>query len=237
MRSAIRQLEGLGYLKIVRERSTTGQYVRSRWTVSDQPIQEGDWAPYSENPVVEEPVLAHPDLGDQAPTNTEVLKIQKHINTTTLPPLATVAPPKVDASHNKETWLWLCHKLSICPKKTLQDCAGLDDESAIDVLAEVYECKHQGRIRTSVPQLMSSLIRTARAGKFKLSAGISLRKEIPEILRRQRAMPVAVKEVPAFTSREVPVRPMPPRAREILLQLRDEIALQGKISRVTRSAE
>ncbi|MCW2312060.1 hypothetical protein [Rhodoferax antarcticus] len=232
VRSAMKQLEALGYMKIVRERATSGRYVRSRWIVSDEPVV--DWAPYLENPAVEEPAKVQPVVGNQGTTNTEFVEIHKNSNTTTLPPpLAAVVPLEIADARSKEIWLWLCQKLSIDPEKTRQDCSCLDAEAAMDVLAEVYECKRQGGIKTSVPQFMSSLLRKAREGKFNLSAGISLRKEIPEILRLQRAMQKALEVVPVSTSREAPVIAMPPRERETLRQLRDDIARQGNMARMT----
>ena len=233
VRSAMKQLEALGYMKIVRERSTSGRYVRSRWIVSDEPIV--DWAPYLENPAVEEPAKVQPVVGNQGTTNTEFVEIHKNSNTTTTPLAETATPLDFENEDTKNIWLWLwlCQKLAVDPEKTRHYCADLDIEAAMDVLAEVYACKLQGNIKTSIPQFMSSLLRKAREGKFNLSAGISLRKEIPEILRLQRAMQKALEVVPVSTSREAPVIAMPPRERETLRQLRDDIARQGNMARMT----
>lgn len=232
VRSAMKQLEALGCMKVVRERSTTGRYVRSRWIVSDEPIV--DWAPYLENPAVEEPAKVQPVVVKQGTTNTEFVEIHKNSNTTTLPPpLAAVVPLEIADARSKEIWLWLCQKLCLNPEKTLQDCGSMDAEVAIDVLTEVYQCKLQGSIKTSIPQFLSALLRKAVEGKFNLSAGLSLRTEIPEILRRQQAMHIALEVVPVSTSREPPVIAMPPRERETLRQLRDDIARQGNMARMT----
>lgn len=67
MRTAIKQLESLNYMRIVRDRSASGRFIQSRWIVSDEPIV--DWAPYLENPLVERPVMDRPVLGDHLGVN------------------------------------------------------------------------------------------------------------------------------------------------------------------------
>lgn len=224
MRTAIQQLEKLGYMRIVRERAASGQFIHSRWIVSDEPIV--DWAPYLENPAMEEPALDQPDQGDQGTTNTESVEIRKNSNTSTTPyqqPLAAVALPlEISDEGDQECWLWLCEKLSIDPEKTRDDCAGLGASTAIDVLAEIVECKHQGGIRKSIPQFMSSLLRKAREGKFSLSAGAALRKNLLQIIRRQKALEAVVKPTPVETGTEPPMDRA--QQRERLRQLREELA-------------
>lgn len=234
MRSAIKQLESMGYLKIARERSTTGRYVRSRWIVSDEPIV--DWAPYLENPAVEKPTVEQPALGNMGTTNTYV-EIHKNSNTTTRTTLpAADEQLKIVHEADKEIWLWLCQKLSIDPDETRQICAGLNAALAIDVLAEVYECMLQGSIRKSVQQFLGSLVRKARAGKFNLSAGTSLRKDLPQILKRQKALQIATKFVPiAATTCESQNGTVPPRVR--LLQLREEMARSSNMPRISGAAQ
>ncbi len=232
MRSSIKQLETLGFLRIVRERSTAGRYVRSKWFVSDSPID--DWAPYLQNQAVGEPAVVQPVAANQTGTNTEVLKTQKNSNTTTArsKPPASAVPLEIVDDSDKEIWLWLCQKLSVDPDTAQQDCTGLNSKTAIDVFTEVFECQRQGVIKTTVSQFMSSLQRKAREGKFKLSAGLALRAEIPEILRRQRVIQMALQVVPTFTSKDVPVGSVPPNERKKLRQLRDEIVEQGSVNRL-----
>lgn len=230
MRNVIKQLEGQGYMKIVRERSTLGRFVRSRWFVSDEPIV--DWAPYIENPAVEKPNVERPVLGEQGTTNTYVLEIQKNSNTTTRPkPPAAAEQLEIDQEADKEIWLWLCQKLSIEPEEARQDCAGLNAAMALDVLCEAYECKRQGSIRKSVQQFLGSLIRKAREGKFNLSAGTELRKDIPQILKRQKALQIASEVVPIASLSDPQIGTVPPRER--LRQLRDEMARDGNMPRMT----
>lgn len=230
MRNVIKQLEGQGYMKIVRERSTSGRFVRSRWFVSDEPIV--DWAPYIENPAVEKPNVEGPVLGEQGTTNTEVLGIQKSSNTTTRPtPPGAAEQLEIDQEAHEEIWLWLCQKLSINSDETRHACEGLNAAVAMDVLAEVCECMRQGNIRKSVPQFMDSLLRKARQGKFNLSAGTSLRRDLPEILKRQKALQMASKVVPIAPTNESQNSTVPPRER--LRQLRDEMARNGNMPRMT----
>lgn len=221
MRTAIQQLEKLNYMKIVRDRSGSGRFVRSRWIVSDEPIV--DWAPYLENPAVEKRGQEHPAVDDQGPTNTGFVEIRKDSETTTTPTLQAASDlPEFENDAHEDTWLWLCQKLSIEPQKTRQDCAGLSAVVAMDVLAEVLECKRQGGIRKSVPQFMSSLLRKARAGTFNLSAGATLRKDIPQILQKQKALQAAATASPFALHRE-PSMTIAER-REKLRQLRDKLA-------------
>lgn len=183
VRSAIKQLESLGYMKIIRERSTKGRYVRSRWLVSDHPIE--DWAPYLENPVVDKPAQDRPAMSDPGTTNTGFVEIRENTITTT--PTAPAALLQIADGIDKEMWSWLCQKISIDPDKALHDSSGLDPSLALDVLAEVYQRKVQGGIQKTVPQFLASLLHKARAGKFNLAAGTDIRKELPEILQRQHA--------------------------------------------------
>ena len=112
MRTAIKQLESLNYMRIVRDRSASGQFIQSRWIVSDEPIV--DWAPHLENPRVEEPVLDQPVQGDQGTTNTGFKETLDSSKTTTTGPEDT--PPETDESlplimdeADEECWLSLIH--------------------------------------------------------------------------------------------------------------------------------
>lgn len=229
MRTAIKQLESLNYMRIVRDRSASGQFIQSRWIVSDEPIV--DWAPHLENPRVEEPVLGRPVKGDQGATNTGFKETLDSSKTTTTGPEDT--PPETDQSPalimdevDEECWLWLCQKLSLEPQKTRDQCAGLPASAALDVLAEVLECKRQNSIRKTVPQFLASLLRRARQGKFSLSAGSELRRDLWQIIRRQRAVEAAAEPTHAIvTDRPVVDRA---RAREKLQQMRDELAKKAR---------
>lgn len=230
MRTAIQQLERLNYMKIVRERSESGRFVRSRWIVSDEPIL--DWAPYLGNSAVEERAQDQPTLDDQGPTNTKFVEIPMNFETTTTPPPHSVSNlPEIGSEADEEIWLWLCQKLTIEPQKARQDCAGLSAAVAMDVLAEVVECKRQGGIRKSVPQFMSSLLRKAREGTFNLSAGASLRKAIPQILQNQKALHAAA-AAPPFLPDAVPAMTIAER-REKLRQVRNELARTAHEPRLT----
>lgn len=235
MRTAIKQLENLNYMRIVRDRSASGQFIQSRWIVSDEPIV--DWAPHLENPRVEEPVLDHPVQGDQGATNTGFKETLDSSKTTATGPGDT--PPETDESPalimdeaDEECWLWLCHKLSLEPQKTRNQCAGLPASAALDVLAEVLECKRQNSIRKTVPQFLASLLRRARQGKFSLSAGSVLRRDLRQIIRRQRAVEAAAEPTQAIvTDRPVVDRA---RARERLQQMRDELAKKARTPAMPR---
>lgn len=235
MRTAIKQLESLNYMRIVRDRSASGQFIQSRWIVSDEPIV--DWAPHLENPRVEEPVLDHPVQGDQGATNTGFKETLDSSKTTTTGPEDT--PPDTDQSlalimdeADEECWLWLCQKLSLEPQKTRDQCAGLPASAALDVLAEVLECKRQNSIRKTVPQFLASLLRRARQGKFSLSAGSVLRRDLRQIIRRQRAVEAAAEPTQAIvTDRPVVDRA---RARERLQQMRDELAKKARTPAMPR---
>ena len=133
MRTAIQQLESLNYMRIVRDRSASGQFIQSRWFVSDEPIV--DWAPHLENPRVEEPVLDQPVQGDQGATNTVFVETLDSSKTTTTWPEDT--PPDTDESAalivdegDEECWLWLCQKLSLEPQRTRDQCTGLSTSVA-----------------------------------------------------------------------------------------------------------
>lgn len=235
MRTAIKQLENLNYMRIVRDRSASGQFIQSRWIVSDEPIV--DWAPHLENPRVEEPVLDHPVQGDQGATNTGFKETLDSSKTTTTGPGDT--PPETDESPalimdeaDEECWLWLCQKLSLEPQKTRNQCAGLPASAALDVLAEVLECKRQNSIRKTVPQFLASLLRRARQGKFSLSAGSVLRRDLRQIIRRQRAVEAAAEPTQAIvTDRPVVDRA---RARDRLQQMRDELAKKARTPAMPR---
>ena len=229
MRTAIQQLESLNYMRIVRDRSASGRFIQSRWIVSDEPIV--DWAPHLENPRVEEPVLDQPVQGDQGATNTGFKETLDSSKTTTTGPEDT--PPETDDSPalimdeaDEECWLWLCQKLSLEPQKTRDQCTGLSTSVALDVLAEVLECKRQNSIRKTVPQFLASLLRRAREGKFSLSAGSELRRDLRQIIRRQRAVEAAAEPTQAI----VTDRPSVDRAqvRERLQQMRDELAMKAR---------
>jgi len=93
-------------------------------------------------------------------------------------------------------------------------------------LAEVLECKRQNSIRKTVPQFLASLLRRAREGKFSLSAGSELRRDLRQIIRRQRAVEAAAE--PAQTIETD--RPSVDRTqvRERLQQMRDELAKKAR---------
>mgnify|MGYP000541174103 CR=1 FL=1 len=228
MRTAIKQLESLNYMRIVRDRSASGQFIQSRWIVSDEPIV--DWAPHLENPRVEEPVLDQPVQGDQGATNTVFVETLDSSKTTTgpedTPPDTDESPTLIMDEGDEECWLWLCQKLSLEPQKTRDQCAGLPASAALDVLAEVLECKRQNSIRKTVPQFLASLLRRAREGKFSLSAGSELRRDLHQIIRRQRAVEAAAEPTQAIvTDRPVVDRA---QARERLQQMRDELAKKAR---------
>ncbi len=234
MRSAIQQLERLNYMRIVRERSATGRFIHSKWIVSDEPIV--DWAPYLENPRVEEPVLDHPVQGDQGATNTVFVERLDSSKTTTTGPEDT--PPDTDESAalimdeaDEECWLWLCQKLSLEPQKTRDQCAGLPSSAALDVLAEVLECKRQNSIRKTVPQFLASLLRRAREGKFSLSAGSDLRRDLRLIIRRQQAVENAAKPAPVRAAD----KPENGRStgREEFQKMRDQLTQKVRTSTIT----
>lgn len=228
MRSAIQQLERLNYMRIVRDRSASGRFIQSRWIVSDEPIV--DWAPHLENPHVEEPVLDQPVQGDQGATNTVFVETLDSSKTTTgpedTPPDTDESPALIMDEADEECWLWLCQKLSLEPQKTRDQCAGLPSSAALDVLAEVLECKRQNSIRKTVPQFLASLLRRAREGKFSLSAGSELRRDLRQIIRRQRAVEAAAEPTQAIvTDRPVVDRA---QARERLQQMRDALAKKAQ---------
>ncbi|MDD3326544.1 MAG: hypothetical protein PHW25_05595 [Zoogloea sp.] len=235
MRTAIQQLERLNYMRIVRERAASGRFIHSKWIVSDEPIV--DWAPHLENPRVEEPVLDQPVQGDQGTTNTGFKETLDSSKTTTTGPEGT--PPDTDESPalimdeaDEECWLWLCRKLSLEPQKTRDQCTGLSTSVALDVLAEVLECKRQNSIRKTVPQFLASLLRRAREGKFSLSAGSELRRDLRQIIRRQRSVEAAAEPTQAIvTDRPVVDRA---QARERLQQMRDELAKKSHTSVMPR---
>ncbi len=235
MRTAIQQLEGMGYMRIVRERSASGRFIQSRWIVSDEPIVE--WAPHLENPRVEEPVPDQPVQDDQVATNTVFTETLDSSKTTTtrredLLPDADELPALIADEEDEEFWLWLCEKLSIDPKKARQDCEGIAPSVALDVLAEVFECKRQNNIRKTVPQYLAYLLRRAREGKFSLSAGADLRRNLRQIIRRQRAVEAAAEPAQAI----VTDRPAVDRAqaREKLQQMRDELAKKSRTPAMPR---
>ncbi|WP_374258756.1 hypothetical protein [Aquabacterium sp.] len=233
MRSAIQQLERLNYMRIVRERSASGRFIHSKWIVSDEPIV--DWAPYLENPRVERSVVDRPVMGDQGATNIGFTKTLDSSKTTTTRQeyrqpdtrgSSDESPALIMDEADEECWLWLCQKLSLEPQKTRDQCAGLSSSAALDVLAEVLECKRQNSIRKTVPQFLASLLRRAREGKFSLSAGSELRRDLCQIIRRQRAVEAAAE--PAQTIETD--RPSVDRAqvRERLQQMRDELAMKAR---------
>ncbi|MCG9039912.1 hypothetical protein [Laribacter hongkongensis] len=229
MRTAIKQLESLNYMRIVRDRSASGQFIQSRWIVSDEPIV--DWAPHLENPRVEEPVLDQPVQGDQGATNTVFVETLNSSKTTTTEPEAS--RPDTDKSsalildeRDEECWLWLCQKLSLEPQKTLDQFAGLPIAVALDVLAEVLECKRQNSIRKTVPQFLASLLRRAREGKFTLSAGSELRRDLRQIIRRQRAVEAAVEPAQTIETDRPSVDMA--QVRERVQRMRDELAKKAQ---------
>lgn len=235
MRSAIQQLERLNYMRIVRERAASGRFIHSKWIVSDEPIV--DWAPHLENPRVEEPGLDQPVQGDQRATNTGFKETLDSSKTTTTGPEDSPSdtyesPALIVDEGDEECWLWLCQKLSLEPQKTRDQCTGLSTSVALDVLAEVLECKRQNSIRKTVPQFLASLLRRAREGKFSLSTGSDLRRDLRQIITRQRAVEAAAQ--PAQAS--VTDRPAVDRAqaRERLQQMRDELAKKSHTSAMPR---
>ena len=171
---------------------------------------------------MEERALERPGAGDQVHTNTFVETHMNPITTTTLP---SASPLDICDASGEEMWLWFCQKLSLDPETTRQDCSGLSPQLSMDVLAEVYECKVQGNIKKSVPQFLSSLVRRARDGKFNLSAGRSIRKNLPEILLRQRALKMAEESATLTAPTEIRQSAVPPRER--LRKLREELAQRG----------
>jgi hypothetical protein len=187
MRTAIQELERLNYMMIVHERSNSGRFIGSRWIVSDEPIM--NWAQYLENPVVDGQVLENPVMEGQRHTNTEVLEKSTNLKTTTDSQLDSL-PQLCEINHglDQEIWLWLCQTLAIEPEKARQDCEGLSAAMAMDILAEVIECKRQGTVRTTASQFLFSMLHKARKGKFKLSAGTALRKDIPRLIQQQKAL-------------------------------------------------
>ena len=234
MRSAIQQLERLNYMRIVRDRSASGQFIQSRWIVSDEPIV--DWAPHLENPRVEEPVLDHPVQGDQGATNTVFVETLDSSKTTTTGPEDT--PPDTDQSPalimdeaDEECWLWLCQKLSLEPQKTRDQCAGLPASAALDVLAEVFECKRQNSIRKTVHQFLASLLRRAREGNFSLSAGSELRRDLRLIIRRQQAVENAAKPAPVRAA-DKPENGSS-TGREEFQRMRDQLTRKVRTSTIT----
>jgi hypothetical protein len=235
MRTAIKQLESLNYMRIVRDRSASGQFIQSRWIVSDEPIV--DWAPHLENPRVEEPVLDQPVQGDQGTTNTVFVETLNSSRTTTTEPEASrpdtdESPALLMDEGDEECWLWLCQKLSLEPQQTRDQCTGLSASAALDVLAEVLECKRQNSIRKTVPQFLASLLRRAREGKFSLSAGSALRRDLRQIIRRQRAVEVAAEPAQTIETDRPAVDKA--QARERLQQMRDELARKSHTSAMPR---
>lgn len=234
MRTAIKQLESLNYMRIVRDRSASGQFIQSRWIVSDEPIV--DWAPHLENPRVEEPVLDHPVQGDQGATNTGFKETLDSSKTTTTGPEGT--PPDPDESPalivdegDEECWLWLCQKLSLEPQRTRDQCTGLSTSVALDVLAEVLECKRQNSIRKTVPQFLASLLRRAREGNFSLSAGSELRRDLRLIIRRQQAVENAAKPAPVRAA-DKPENGSS-TGREEFQRMRDQLTRKVRTSTIT----
>lgn len=190
VRSAMKQLESEGYLKVIRKRGASGRFVRGYWLVTDQPIT--DWAPHLEKSNVGEQAMVQPAMEEQASTNTGFVEIQKDSITTTTPDTSG-GHSSVNEVDSEETWTWLCHKLAVDSEEIRQECYKLKLEQpiAIDVLAEAYACQRQGSIRKSPHQFISSLLRRANKGAFHLSAGINIRKELPEKLRQERERSVA----------------------------------------------
>ena len=234
MRTAIKQLESLNYMRIVRDRSASGRFIQSRWIVSDEPIVE--WAPHLENPRVEEPVLDQPVQGDQGATNTVFVETLDSSKTTTTWPEDT--PPDTDESAalivdegDEECWLWLCQKLSLEPQRTRDQCTGLSTSVALDVLAEVLECKRQNSIRKTVPQFLASLLRRAREGKFSLSAGSELRRDLRLIIRRQQAVENAAKPAPVRAA-DKPENGSS-TGREEFQRMRDQLTRKVRTSTIT----
>ncbi len=205
VRSAMKQLESAGYLKVIRKRGASGRFVRGYWLVTDQPIM--DWAPHLGKSNVDEQAMVQPAMEEQASTNTGFVEIQKDSITTTTPDTSggLSSANEVDS---EETWSWLCHKLAVDSEKIQQEChkLKLKQSIAIDVLAEAYACKRQGSIRKSPHQFISSLFRTAAMGAFRLSAGTNIRKELPEILRQQRERSVATKNSQEVTAKNAPTK-------------------------------
>ena len=233
MRTAIQELERLNYMMIVHERSNSGRFIGSRWIVSDEPIM--DWAPYLENPVVDSQVLEKPAVESQGHTNTKVLEKNTNFKTTTNSQLDSLPQPcEVNHGPDEETWLWLCQKLTIEPEKARQDCAGLSAAMAMDILAEVVERGRQGSIRTTASQFLSSLLGKAREGKFKLSAGTALRKDIPRLIQQQKALQ-AIAPKATLPAEDEPVMNIAQR-KEKLRELRETL-LRGPLTRPTIPTE
>lgn len=232
IRSAIKQLESQGYMKIVRERSSTGRYVRSRWLVSDTPIM--DWAPYLENPAVDNLAVEEPVVEKKGTTNTVFVETLNSITTTTeQPPLSTmISPVEIGDDSDKEIWSWLCEKISIDPQQARRKCVGLSTEVALDILAEVYAIQRQNGIKKSVSQFMSALLRKAHEGKFNLSAGAEIRKEIPMILRRQRELQAVSRAAIATPPQETSGSAISPD--EVLQLLRAGLSKRTAISKSFR---
>ena len=116
--------------------------------------------------------------------------------------------------------------------KDADQCTGLSTSVALDVLAEVLECKRQNSIRKTVPQFLASLLRRAREGKFSLSAGSALRRDLRQIIRRQRAVEAAAEPARTIETDRPPVDRA--QARERLQQMRDELARKSHTSAMPR---
>lgn len=193
VRSGMKELEALGYLKIVRKRSVSGQFLGMTWLVSDYRIM--DWGPYLENPAMVQQVLDEPSEAFQEPTNTKLVSIPKNSITTT----SVIVLPQMEAAESRfhhEAWSWLCERLSIDAEQTRQQSRGLAPDVALNALIETYSCKVQGGVKKSVDQLLRALLERAAMGKFNLSAGRQIKKDLPAILARQRAVAEAYRSAP-----------------------------------------
>jgi hypothetical protein len=202
VRSGMKELEALGYLKIVRERGSSGQFLGTTWLVSDCPIV--DWDPYLENPAMAQQALDEPYEAVQGTTNTNLVSIPKNLMTTTspieLPQVEGTEAEGTESHFHQEAWSWLCERLSIDPEQTRQQSRGLDSDTALNVLIETYSCKVQGSIKKTVDQFLAGLLQRAAMGKFNLSAGRKSKDDLPAILARQRAVEEAYRSTPQIAA-------------------------------------
>jgi len=175
IRSAKALLEKLGYLKVIKCRDDTGRFSRVQWIVANYTDAVLDY-PERENPVLDKRVEEFPRLEEQQHISTDVVNITKNITTTTTEDWLSCFEDK------GKCWLWLCGRIGVEPDKTHLLFGDLSTDLAIDILCEVYSIKKQGGIKKTESQLINSLIRAANASKFNLSAGLSLRTDLPKIV-------------------------------------------------------
>jgi ribonuclease D len=234
MRTAIQQLESLNYMRIVRDRSASGQFIQSRWIVSDEPIV--DWAPHLENPRVEEPVLDQPVQGDQGATNTGFKETLDSSKTTTTGPEDT--PPDTDESpalimdEGMKSAGCGCAKSYHSNPKDAGSMHGSLHLRSTRCFGRSPRMQAPKQHPEDCPPIPCLLLRRAREGKFSLSAGSELRRDLRQIIRRQRAVEAAAEPAQTIeTDRPAVDRA---QARERLQQMRDELARKSHTSAMPR---